>query len=232
METSDLKFEVVKQPNALQRLFKNQPVSLRSIPKDKDTISQEKVARGILHTLLYKLGIEASISSISEEDGNMHITLESEQSAHLIGKYGRTLDSLQFLLNLLTSKWIKDRQRIALDVCGYRKKRKKSIEELCIKIANKVAKNHKSTTLNHMNPYERRIVHLFLEDDDRVYTESLGSGVYKRVCIYPEGKAKEDTKKEYYDDPNFQKNEDDDENEYDQRQPDFPSDDEDYERNE
>ena len=184
LKPEDIEFQPVNI-GVLKRIFKNAPVVLRSVPRDKKP-SQEVLARGIIHTLLYKLNIEAKVKTIEEEDGNLYMLLESEQSARIIGKHGRALDSLQFLLNLLVNKWTRQKEkRIILDVSSYRTERRKSIHAMCERVADKVARSGRSISLNYMSPYERRIVHLFLEEDKDVYTESMGVGVYKRVQVLP-----------------------------------------------
>ena len=200
LKPEDIEFQPVTS-GVFKRIFKNTPVVLRSIPR-KRKIPRESITRGIIHTLLYKLNIEAEIKSIKEEDGNLYMSLESEQSAQIIGKHGRGLDSLQFLLNLLVSKWTRQKEkRIIIDVSAYRKERRKSIHALCDRVADKVARSGRSITLNYMSPYERRIVHLFLEEDEDVYTESVGNGVYKRVQVLPydEKKASGKGREEYQD---------------------------------
>lgn len=215
VDASEINCETVTGGSGLKRLFKSQSVVLRVKPRNEN-LSQEVIARGILHTILYKLKIEASLVDIQEKEGNMYFYLESPQSAKIIGRHGRGLDSLQFILNLLVSKWTRHgKNRIILEVSDYRKKRKISIEAICEKMADKVCNEGRGVTLSYMSPYERRIVHLALEKDKDVYTESIGSGVYKRVKILPyededdDGDYEEDSAgnqkdydEEYYDDNN------------------------------
>ncbi len=185
LEAEDVTFESVST-GGLRRFFKSSSVLLRTIPRDRDALSQKNVSRGVLHTLLFKMNVIATIDNIEEKEENVHMRLVSENSALLIGKYGRSLDALQFLLNLLVSKWIKNNKRIILDVGDYRVRREKSIHQISRKVADKVSRTGRSIALNYMSPYERRIVHLFLENDEDVYTESSGTGVYKRVRIFPQ----------------------------------------------
>ena len=187
IEVEKVTFETLSS-GGLRRLFKSAPVVIRVRPKTKD-FPQEIIARGIVHTLIYKLGVEAEIQDIREKEDNLHVTLSSQKSAFLIGKHGRTLDSIQFLANLLVSKWIRNNKRMIIDIADYRERRRKSLEELAVRIADKVASKGRCITLNYMSPYERRIVHLFLDDDERVRTESTGNGVYKRIQIIPDQEA-------------------------------------------
>ena len=207
LSANDVEFENVSSGGGLKRLFKNSPVLLRVFPKGKE-VASSSIIRGIAYTLLYKLGGEAEIVDVAEKEGNVHLSLESPKSALLIGKHGRTLDALQFLLNLLVSRWDHKSKRIILDVSDYRERRRQSIEALCEMVAGKVAKRGKPITLNYMSPYERRIVHLLLDNDDRVYTESVGDGTYKRVGVYPQKGSNKgyDNRKDYTDRPNVDEN--------------------------
>ncbi len=198
LEAQDVKFETVSSSGGIRRLFAGSPVVLRTLALSED-ISQESVTRGVIHTLLYKLGMEADISQIEERDDNLYVNLACEYSSILIGRHGRTLDSLQFLLNLLVSRKIRNGKRIIVDVSDYRKRRRQSIEALCSKVASKVVRNGRPITLNYMSPYERRIVHMLLEDNEHVYTESIGNSVYKRVRILPEASEQYDDQEDDYD---------------------------------
>ena len=211
LTSDDVKFEDISAGGGLRRLFKSSSVLIRTIPrKEKEEIPQESAARGVLYTILHKLNIDGEIHSIEEQDENLYIRIDSEQSGLLIGKYGRTLDALQFLLNLLVSKWGQDNKRMILDVGDYRVRRRRSLEEISEKSADKAARTGRSVSLNYMSPYERRIVHLLLDEDERVYTESSGDGVYKRVNIYPQKRRghgnrryeEEDRNRDYEEDGN------------------------------
>ena len=183
IEADKLNFETFNS-GGLRRLFKSAPVVVRVMPKSKE-IPQEIIIRGVVYTLVHKLGIQAQIEDITEKEDNLHINLDSQKSAFLIGKHGRTLDAIQFLVNLLVGKWMRNGKRIIIDIAGYRQKRQKSLEELAERIADKAVRKGKRITLNSMSPYERRLVHLFLEEDERVKTESIGNSVYKRIQIIP-----------------------------------------------
>ncbi|MCB1175311.1 MAG: KH domain-containing protein [Leptospiraceae bacterium] len=182
LEASDLDFQVVSEKKGLIGLFKSSKSELFAYPAH-DNIPIEAHARGVVTTMLEKLEIDAEIQRIYEHDSNLMVELSSPDTGYIIGKHGRTLDALQFLVNLVVHHHCKNNQRIMLDVDGYRDRREKSLKDLASRMAEKVSRSGRSILLNYMNPYERRIVHLFLESDDRVTTESDGNGVYKRLRI-------------------------------------------------
>ena len=160
------------------------PTVIRMFPREGQ-VPVEKVIQGVILTIIKKMGIDVSIKTVGEQEGNIYVELSSKDSGILIGKHGRTLDALQFIVNLLVDSRSRDGKRIMLDVESYREKRQTSLERLAKGVATRVHRSGQSIALEYMNPYERRIIHLTLETDDRVYTKSDGNGVYKRVRIIP-----------------------------------------------
>ena len=131
-----------------------------------------------------KMGYEISVEKIeSREDEKTYVLLNSDSAGHIIGKRGKTLEALQFIVNLIVQQFSGIPPKILLDIENYRERRAKYLMEMAIRMAESVVKNGKSRLLDPLNPYERRLVHMELEEDDRIYTESEGIGVYKRVRI-------------------------------------------------
>jgi spoIIIJ-associated protein len=179
----ELEFEAIGQTSGLMRLVKRDAGVVRALPKDETSF--EVHARGVLLTIVRKMGIDAWIQQTGEREDNYYIELGSKDTGYLIGKHGRTLDAIQFLVNLIVNTRTKSGRRIMVDVEAYRERRQKSLTRLAQRMADRVARTGRPVLLNYMNPYERRIIHLTLEKDDRVYTESDGNGVYKRVRVIP-----------------------------------------------
>ncbi len=183
VEKNQVRIEDLSSSGGIMRLVKREPSVLRAYPLDDTPL--EAQARGVLLSIVQKLGVEADIESTGERDENLYIELASEESGFLIGKHGRTLDAVQFLVNLIVNTRTRSGRRIMVDVEKYRERRERSLKRLASRMAERVAKSGRPILLNYMNPYERRIIHLALESDDRVYTESDGNGVYKRVRVIP-----------------------------------------------
>ncbi|GIX41519.1 MAG: RNA-binding protein [Leptospiraceae bacterium] len=139
--------------------------------------------RGVTYTSFYKLGIEVEIEYVKETPENFIISLKSEESGFIIGRQGKHLDAFQFLINLILNKILSKNKRVLVDVAHYREKRKAYLQKLARNLANKVSSTGRSYLMTPLNPYERRIIHLELEKDKRVTTESEGNGLYKRVRI-------------------------------------------------
>lgn len=176
-------FEASGGSSGLMRLVKRDQGVIRVLPNDKTPF--EVHVRGALLSIVQRLGIDAWVENVGERDENFYVELGSEESGFLIGKHGRTLDAIQFLVNLIVNTRTRKGRRVMVDVESYRDRRHKSITRLAERMAERVARSGRAILLNYMNPYERRIVHLALENDDRVFTESDGNGVYKRVRVIP-----------------------------------------------
>ncbi|EHQ07938.1 MAG: KH domain-containing protein [Leptonema illini] len=167
---------------SLLGLVSRKPVTVR-VKNDKKKLSDNALIRGVTLTVIARLGVEAEIETIEETDENYVAHVNSEDSGFLIGRQGRTLDAIQFLVNLLLNKELKKKKRVLVDVARYRERRKDYLKKLARNIAGRVMKNGKSFLLEAMNPYERRIIHLELEGDAKITTESEGNGLYKRVRV-------------------------------------------------
>ncbi len=181
----DLKFETVESgKSGFLGLTAKKPAVVRGFVSSKD-LPAEKIIHGVIITIMRKMGIEAEVVGMGDVDGKIYIELSSPDSGILIGKKGSTLDSLQFLLNLMVDQKIRHNRKIVLDIESYRDKREMSLIRLAKSVASGVAKSGKSRQLESMNPYERRIVHMALQEDNRVFTRSDGNGTFKKVRVIP-----------------------------------------------
>jgi spoIIIJ-associated protein len=144
-------------------------------------------ARELMKGLLTSMALEADFEDRTEE-GYMHITIKSEDAGLLIGKYGRTLEALQLMMNLMTQK--KDPNcglRIVLDAAGYREKREEQLHELSRKAVERVQSSHREYEFKPMSPIDRRIVHRFLLETEGITTFSRGLGENRYVVIAEAG---------------------------------------------
>ena len=104
----------------------------------------DETAKDFLDSVLSKIGVDYSINiDYDEEEGNMFISLDIENTGVLIGKHGQTLDSLQYLTSLVVNKNTENYIRVILDINNYREKRKETLEHLADKLANKAFKKKK-----------------------------------------------------------------------------------------
>ena len=109
--------------------------------------------------------------------------MSGDKMGILIGKRGQTLDSLQYLTNLVVNKGSDDYIRVKIDTEDYRHRREETLENLARNVASRVRRSRRSVSLEPMNPYERRIIHSALQDVDHVTTHSEGEEPYRHVVI-------------------------------------------------
>ena len=110
----------------------------------------------------------------------------SEELAVLIGRRGETLNSLQYLLNVLSSRHGQSNEIFGLDIEGYRRRREETLIDMAREIADEVRTTGDVITLEPMPAAERRIIHLALEGEEGVNTESVGRGRDRQIEVLPE----------------------------------------------
>lgn len=128
---------------------------------------------------------EVTIDEYEGDEGELILDITGDDLAILIGRHGRTLDALQFVVSAITVRSMGFRYPVIVDVEGYKSRQREKLESIARSTANKVASQHRSVKMRPMTPYERRIVHIALRDDDRVDTASEGEGSARHVVVVP-----------------------------------------------
>lgn len=181
--TSDqVKYEVVDEGSSgFLGLGSKDAIIKVIISNDEDP---KEVAKEFLDGVFNAMQLEVNISmDLNEEDKTLSIDLAGPEMGVLIGKRGQTLDSLQYLTNLAVNRSSENYTRVKIDTEDYRRRRKETLENLAKNMASKVKRTKKSVTLEAMNPYERRIIHSALQNDNNVTTHSEGEEPYRYVVI-------------------------------------------------
>lgn len=128
---------------------------------------------------------EVTIDEYEGDDGELILDITGDDLAVLIGRHGKTLDALQFLVSAITVRAMGFRYPVVIDVEGYKSRQRQKLESIARASANKAASQGRNVKMRPMTPYERRIVHIALRDDDRVETASEGEGSARHVVIIP-----------------------------------------------
>lgn len=162
---------------------------LENLP-DPYLLEEEEVAVDVLTTLFDKMQLDVEINSqLGEADelGKQAVTVDirGEDLDPLVGSRGEGVIDLQFLARLMVGQQLRRRVSFMVDVNGYRHRKEEGLEKLALRMADKVTKRQKPITLEPMNSYERRLIHMSLRDQAKVYTRSVGEGTSRRVRIYP-----------------------------------------------
>ena len=128
---------------------------------------------------------EITIDEYEGDEGELILDITGDDLAVLIGRHGKTLDALQFIISAITVRKIGFRFPVIIDVEGYKNRQRQKLESLARSSASKAASQGRSVKLRPMTPYERRIIHVALRDDPRVDTASEGEGAARHVVIVP-----------------------------------------------
>lgn len=132
---------------------------------------------------LFKLANEEVNVDVTKNDDTLDVEFSGPDMGIIIGKRGETLDAIQHLTSLVVNRGDDEFIKVSCDTENYRAKRNEALEALAHKLARKVAKTRRNTTLEPMNAYERRIIHAALQDDKYVTTYSVGTGINRKVVI-------------------------------------------------
>jgi spoIIIJ-associated protein len=175
----------LKTPSELEEEEEEQvPRETREEPQEGDG----NLAKRTLEEILALIPVEATIA-VTRGEGRINLRIEGDRSGLLIGRKGKTLDALQFLVNKIVSKALDKKIDVVIDSENYRRRREDSLTQMALKMGDKAKKIKKPVTTNPMNPHDRRLVHLALKDDENLETRSRGEGLLKRVVIIPKSKG-------------------------------------------
>ncbi|KPJ55720.1 MAG: hypothetical protein AMJ42_06380 [Deltaproteobacteria bacterium DG_8] len=162
-------------------------VRIKATLKETETKGDAQKVKEVLGNILQGFGAEAHIET-SEDDECITLNIKGDGSGILIGRKGQTLDAFQYLINKIVHRSPECKKRIIVDTEGYRQKRKEILINLAKRLGEKAINKDAPVSTNPLNPFERRIIHLALQDDAGLATKSTGEGIYRRVVIFPQKK--------------------------------------------
>ncbi|RTE06687.1 RNA-binding cell elongation regulator Jag/EloR [Paenibacillus whitsoniae] len=139
-------------------------------------------AIAFLQDMFEAMHISITIDTHKDREGYI-LNMSGSELGILIGKRGQTLDALQYLVNIVANRYANSHFRIILDAENFRERRKKTLEELALRLANRVLKSKKEVILEPMNSQERKIIHAELQGHPSIKTYSKGEEPNRRVVI-------------------------------------------------
>lgn len=142
-----------------------------------------------LHRLLTLMGLPSEVQ-VGYEAQTVQCTITGPHEAHIVGVEGRTLDSLQYLLRKMVARHLPDRIMLALNAGDFRERRAEELKVRALELAELVKADGKTQAIPALNPSERRVVHMVLQEDKGVRSRSVGEGLFKKVLIYKPGKGR------------------------------------------
>ena len=155
--------------------------SCRNKNSEHDEIVEK--AKSYLTDVTAMMNVTVSVEAKADEEGNVRVDMQGDTLGILIGRRGETLDALQYLTSLYVNRGREDYTRVTIDTENYRAKREEALTRLANRMANRAVKTGRKVVLEPMNPYERRILHSALQQNDAVTTHSEGEEPNRHVVI-------------------------------------------------
>ncbi len=172
--------------NKLFGIIGGNKVRIKATAKDLPANSAAQKAREVLENILERFGAETSIET-EEDSESITLNIKGDGSGILIGRKGQTLDAFQYLVNKIVHRMPDVTKQIIVDTEGYRQRRKESLIDLAKRLSEQAKTKGRPVSTSPLNPFERRIIHLAIQDDAELTTQSKGDGIYRSVVISLKG---------------------------------------------
>ncbi|MBN1277403.1 MAG: Jag N-terminal domain-containing protein [Deltaproteobacteria bacterium] len=192
VSTDEMEIEIIEPGSA--GIFglvggKKAKIRVKLIQKTSETHHADyglAIAKETLEKILELIPMEDTTVKADIAGGRAVLTIEGDSSGLLIGRKGKTLDAIQFIVNRIANKNLEKRIHVVIDSENYRQRRRDSLIQTSLKMGDKAKKIGRPVTTNLLNPHDRRIVHLALREDEELNTKSIGKdGTLKKVIITP-----------------------------------------------
>ncbi|GAB6137145.1 RNA-binding cell elongation regulator Jag/EloR [Halanaerobaculum tunisiense] len=180
-----VEYKVLKEPKSgFLGIFGKQIAKLE-VKTEKSKVEK---AFFFLEKLLTKmdLGFEVELAENRTSDNEVVFNISGDDLGIIIGHRGKTLDSLQYLTNLAVNKGENDYLRVILDAEGYRERRRNTLEQLAVKLADKAKNKGGQISLDPMPSHERKVIHKVIQNISNVSTYSKGQDPNRKVVIKAE----------------------------------------------
>ncbi len=182
LDVQTAQFEILQMPQKKTLgLFGGCPARVRAFYE----VSPADKAAEYLKDVLRDMGAGEVAIEIKANDDGCVLTLQGDDVGFIIGRRGETLDALQYLTGLVANRVDNAYYRVTIDVGNYREKRDKTLAELARKVGSQAAKTGRKTSLEPMNPYERRIIHTTVQDIEGAMSWSVGTEPNRHVVVGP-----------------------------------------------
>ncbi len=147
-------------------------------------MAENKKTEKLVKDFFESLGVDAKISIVEDKE-IISISLETQDTGIVIGHHGETLEALQLVLALILAKQTGEFKRVSLETGDYKKNREEWLERIALDAKDKALADNKEVYLSDLKAWERRVVHLLLQDDKEVVSESSGEGKDRVLVIKP-----------------------------------------------
>lgn len=147
-------------------------------------MAKNKKQEKIIKNFFDLLGLNTEFKLL-EDDETISLALETEDSGIVIGYHGETLEALQLILSLILAKEQGEFKRVSIEVGDYKKNREQWLEKIALDAKEKALAEKKEVYLSDLKSWERRVVHLLLQDDKEVVSQSTGEGKERVLVVKP-----------------------------------------------
>ena len=182
LDVQTAQFEILQMPQKKTLgLFGGCPARVKAFAEVSPADKAAEYLRGVLR----QMGAGEVSIDVKEQGEGCVLTLNGDDVGFIIGRRGETLDALQYLTGLVANRVDNAYYRVTIDVGNYREKRDKTLAELARKVGGQAAKTGRKTSLEPMNPYERRIIHTTVQEIEGATSWSVGSEPNRHVVVGP-----------------------------------------------
>ncbi len=144
-----------------------------------------KDVQELAQDLLSRLEVAGTVAVDVDETGAYRVHIETEETGLLIGFHGKTLESFQIILGILVFRKLGTWTKVYVNVGDYREKREEALMHMAQRAAERALVRGEPVELAPLSPSERRVIHLTLQGDDRIATESVGEGEGRVLVVKP-----------------------------------------------
>ena len=147
--------------------------------------AQSREAIAILKQILGLMGEQTDVRQNEVDGETVELEIRGDGSGILIGRHGQTLDALEYVVNRILARRIKDAAPVSLETESYRARRRQQLHRMALSMGERAKRDHQAVRLDPMPPRDRRVVHLALKDDPMITTRSAGEGFLRSIEILP-----------------------------------------------
>ena len=181
-----IEIEVLSEgSNKIFGIIGSSKVKIKATAKEQKGDDDARHAKKVLENILERFGTEVQVE-VREDDDCITLNIKGDGSGILIGRKGQTLDAFQYIVNKIVHRSLNTKKQTVVDTEGYRKRREGALADLAKRLGEKAKTKGIPVSTNPLNPFERRLVHLALQDDAELTTKSNGEGMYRKVVISPQ----------------------------------------------
>ncbi|NOR22979.1 MAG: RNA-binding protein [Desulforhopalus sp.] len=180
--------KVVEPVQKVVDVNQDQNVKKEKEPEVEVSLESVEIVKTELLQLVELMGFPSTLE-VETAGLSVACTLRGDFEENLTGTDGKVLDSLQYILRKVISRKVPERLRISINIGDFRERRLEELKVRAVELATQVKEDGKTQVLPALNPSERRVIHMILQEDKEIRSRSVGDGLFKKILIYKPGKG-------------------------------------------